>query len=114
VRLAKRIDVLSTQVEREIGPLADRLSKVAESLQRVTNLASTQVERVDHLLSGASRRADETMSLVHGVVVGPFREGLAVIAAVRGVLGAFRSFRSGRKAARPAARSDDEDPLFIG
>ena len=72
-----------------------------------------QVERLDRLFAGASRRADDTMSLVHGAVVGPIREGLAVVAAVRGVLAAFRSFR-GARAARAASKFDDEDPLFIG
>jgi hypothetical protein len=112
-RLARRVDTLSTQVEREIGPLTERLSRVADNLQQASRLAAVQVERVDRLFAGASKRADETMSLVHGAVVGPIREGLAVIAAVRGVVGAFRSFR-GRGSSRPAAKFDDEDPLFIG
>jgi hypothetical protein len=112
-RLSKRIDGLSTQIEREIGPLAERLKGIADNLQRATSLANVQVERVDRLLSGAVRRADQTMSLVQGAVVGPIREGLAVIAAVRGVIGAFRSFR-GSGTGHSSARFDDEDPLFIG
>lgn len=112
-RLTRRVDTLSTQVEREIGPLAERLSRVADNLQQASRLAAVQVERVDRLFAGASKRADETMSLVHGAVVGPIREGLAVIAAVRGVVGAIRSFRGGGSS-RPAAKFDDEDPLFIG
>ena len=113
-RLSKRIDGLSTQIEREIGPLAERLKAVADNLQRATSLASVQVERVDRLFSGAVRRADATMSLVQGAVVGPLREGLAVVAALRGVIGAFRSFRGDGGTGRSAARFDDEDPLFIG
>jgi hypothetical protein len=112
-RLSKRIDGLSSQIEREIGPLAERLKGIADNLQRATSLANIQVERVDRLLSGAVRRADETLSLVQGAVVGPIREGLAVIAALRGVIGAFRSFRGGGTG-RSSARFDDEDPLFIG
>jgi len=46
-------------------------------------------------------------------VVGPIKEGLAVIAALRGVIGAVRSFR-GSPASRAASKFDDEDPLFIG
>jgi hypothetical protein len=112
-RLSKRVGGLSSQIEREIGPLAERLKGIADNLQHATSLANVQVERVDRLLSGAARRADETMSLVQGVVVGPIREGLAVIAAVRGVIGALRSFRGGGTG-RSSARFDDEDPLFIG
>lgn len=112
-RLMKRVDALASQVEREIGPLAEKLARVAENLQQATGLATVQIERLDRLFAGASKRADETMSLVQGAVVGPLREGLAVVAALRGVIGAVRSFRSGRTS-RAAAKFDDEDPLFIG
>ncbi len=86
---------------------------MAENLQQASSLAAVQVERVDRLFAGASQRADATMSLVQGAVVGPIREGLAVVAALRGVIGAIRSFR-GSSASRAASKFDDEDPLFIG
>jgi hypothetical protein len=113
LRLSKRVEAMSVRVEREIGPLAERLTRVAENLQQASNLAAVQVERVDRLFAGATKRADATMSLVQGAVVGPIREGLAVIAAVRGVVGAIRSLR-GSRSARAASKFDDEDPLFIG
>jgi hypothetical protein len=114
VRLAKRVDALSVQVEREFLPLAQKLSQVADNLQQATSLATVQIERLDRLFAGASKRADETMSLVQGAVVGPIREGLAVVAALRGVIGAVRAFRRGGGPSRAAAKFDDEDPLFIG
>lgn len=113
MRLARRVDEVSQRVEREIAPLAERLTMVAENLQIATSLASVQVERIDHLLSGATRRVEETMGLIQGVVAGPMREGLAVIAAIKGVVGAFRSIRRG-DGGRGLSRFDDEDPLFIG
>jgi hypothetical protein len=112
-RLSKRIDGLSTRIEREIGPLAERLSDIAGNLQHATGLAGVQVERIDRLFSGVARRADETMSLVHGAVAGPIRDGAAVLGALRGVIAAIRAIRGG-KAGRSSARFDDEDPLFIG
>jgi len=112
-RLARRVDQLSGQVQREIGPLADRLRRVADNMQQATSLAAVQVERVDRLLSSATKRAEETMSVVQGVIVGPMREGLALVAALRGVVAAFRSLR-GRDGGLGASRFDDEDPLFIG
>ena len=112
-RLARRVDQVSTQLQREIGPLAERLRNVADNVQLATSLAAVQVERVDRLLSSATRRAEETMSVVQGVIVGPMREGLALVSALRGVIAAFRSFRSG-DGGRGAGRFDDEDPLFIG
>jgi two-component sensor histidine kinase len=113
LRLAKRVDALSVRVEREIEPLVERLTRVADNLQRASSLAAVQVERLDRLFAGASKRADATMSLVQGAVVGPLREGLAVIAALRGVISAVRSIR-GSRTARGVSKFDDEDPLFIG
>ena len=113
LRLAKRVDTLSVRVEREIEPLVERLTRVADNLQRASSLAAVQVERLDRLFAGASKRADATMSLVQGAVVGPLREGLAVIAALRGVISAVRSIR-GSRTARVVSKFDDEDPLFIG
>ena len=113
VRLARRVEEVSQRVEREIAPLAERLTLVADNLQLATSLAAVQVERVDRLLSSATRRVEETMGLIQGAVVGPMREGLAVIAAIRGVVGAFKSFRGG-DGGRGTSRFDDEDPLFIG
>ena len=85
----------------------------ADNVQQATGLATVQVERIDRLLSMATKRVEETMSVVQGVIVGPMREGLAVVSAIRGVVAAFRSFRGGGRS-RPSGRSDDEDPLFIG
>ena len=113
-RVVTRVEQMSQRVEHELGPLVERLTRVAENLQQATSLAAVQVERVDRLLSSATKRAEETMSLVQGAVVGPLREGLAVIAAIRGVVGAFRSFRGGDAGGRSSNRFDDEDPLFIG
>ena len=113
VRLARRVEEVSQRVEHEIAPLAERLTLVADNLQLATSLAAVQVERVDRLLSSATRRVEETMGLIQGAVVGPMREGLAVIAAIRGVVGAFKSFRGG-DGGRGTSRFDDEDPLFIG
>lgn len=112
-RLARRIDALSGQMQREIGPLIDRLRLVADNMEHATSIAAVQVERVDRLLTGATKRAEETMAVVQHAIAGPVREGLAVVAALRAVVGAFRSFRGG-DGRRGANRFDDEDPLFIG
>lgn len=114
VRLVKRVDATLVRVERELGPLVERLTQMADNLQRAASHASTQIERVDHALAGAGRRANATLSLVQAAVVGPLREGLAVVAAVRGVLAGIRALRRNGRSAHRATRVDDEHPLFIG
>jgi hypothetical protein len=111
-RLARRIDQLSDQIQRDIVPVMASLKVAGENLERISGLAQTQVERFDRMLADVTRRAGETASAVQGAVLGPLREGMAVVAAVRGILSALRSFR--RRGSEPAGRFDDEDPLFIG
>lgn len=113
LRLSRRVDAAATLVEREIGPLAERLKVVAENLQHATGLAAAQVERVDRLLAAVSRRTEETLGVVQHAIVGPVREAMSVVAAIRGVAGALRALRRG-DTARPPSRFDEEDPLFIG
>ena len=113
IRLARRVEQVSGQIQHEIAPLADRLKLVADNVQQATSLAAVQVQRADRLVSSATRRAEETMAVVQGAIVGPVREGLAVVAGLRAVVAAFRSFKGG-EGRRGASRFDDEDPLFIG
>ncbi len=117
VRLARRVDALSTRVESELGPIAERLRIVSENAQHASALATAQFERVDQLLSRVARRVDETVGVVQHSIVGPLREGAAVVAAVRGVVAAVRSMRGGDGDGLredPEKRFDEEDPLFIG
>jgi hypothetical protein len=113
MRLSRRVDVLATRVETELTPLAERLNIVAEHLQHAACLAAVQVERVDRLLAGITRRTEETLGVVQTAIVRPIREIMAVIAAVRGVTSAFQAVRKGADG-RGASRLDDDDPLFIG
>jgi hypothetical protein len=111
VKLARRVDRLTDQVEREIKPLLGNLSAVGENAARASSLAAAQVERADKLFADVTRRVDETMTLVQTAIVTPAREGRAVVTAVRAAVAAFREMRASRS--RSAGR-EDEDALFIG
>jgi len=110
LRLAKRVDALANQVEHEIKPLVANLTEVSQNAVRASSLAAAQVERADRLFADLTRRVDETITLVQTAIIGPAREGRAIISAVRAAVAAFRELR----AARARARVEDEDALFIG
>jgi hypothetical protein len=110
LRLAKRVDALASQVEHEIRPLVANLTEVSQNGVRASSLAAAQVERADRLFADLTRRVDETITLVQTAIIGPAREGRAIISAVRAAVAAFRELR----AARARARIEDEDALFIG
>ncbi len=111
-RLARRVDQLSDQIQRDIVPVMASFKTVGQNLERMSEVAALQVDRVDRLVGDLSNRIQETLAVVQSAVVGPLREGMAVVAALRGIVAAFRSFRGGDRP-RPG-RFDDEDPLFIG
>ena len=57
------------------------------------------------------RRIDETVTVVQDVVIGPVRQGAALMAGLRAAIEVFRG-RSERR--RRGRDEDDADSLFIG
>ncbi len=110
LRVARRVEALANQVEHEIKPLVANLTEVSQNAVRASSLAAAQVERADRLFADVTRRVDDTFILVQTAIIGPAREGRAIVSAVRAAVAAFRELR----AARARARLEDEDALFIG
>jgi hypothetical protein len=108
-RLARRLEQLADEVHREIRPLVERATEVADEARRAAALAGQQVERVDRLLYDVSQRVTDTAEILQRTVVGPIREGSAIIAGLKAGFDALRGARSSRP-----SRVEDEDALFIG
>jgi hypothetical protein len=115
VRLARRVEQVSRQIDQEIKPLLSNLTAVANEAARTASLATRQVERVDKLFADVAVRVDETLLAARQMVGGPAKNGMAVVAGVQAALSAFKGIREAsrrRRNLRPGA--DDEDSLFIG
>jgi hypothetical protein len=112
-RLAQRVNRLAAQVEGELKPVFSNLQTISAEAARASALAAAQVERADQLFADVSRKVEDTVTIVQQAVVTPAREGLAIVTGLRAAIGSLREAR-GAVAGRPAGRSDDEDPLFIG
>jgi hypothetical protein len=108
-RLARRLEQLADEVHRDIRPLVARATEVADEARRAAALAGQQVERVDRLLYDVSQRVTDTADVLQRTVVGPIREGSAILAGLKAGFEALRGVRSSR-----SARVEDEDALFIG
>ncbi len=109
-RYAKRLLAISEDLQREIKPLAAKVSAIADDAQRATALAAKQIERIDVVVSDLSRRIHDTTSAVQSIVTGPLRQGTFVVSALRGILTAFLTTKPGP---RPE-RDDEDDALFVG
>ena len=112
VGIARRLNQLLTQLEREMKPLADSVNTIARDAARISSLAAGQVERVDRLVTELTARIEQTATTVQDAILRPLREGAAIMSGVKAVIDVFREL-TGRPAPVPA-RKEDEDALFIG
>ena len=111
-RVARRVDRLANQIEQDIRPVFENLTVMSAEAARAAALAATQVERADRLFVDLAQRVDLTLNTLQSRVLGPAREGAALLAGLRAALGAFKDLReTGRK--RTSA-VEEEDALFIG
>jgi hypothetical protein len=111
-RIAKRVDRLANRIERDIQPVFANLHAMSADAARAASLAATQVERADRLFADLGHRVDLTLDILQQRVLGPAREGAALLAGLRAALGAFRHL--GRAVPRRPAPVEEEDALFIG
>ena len=117
LRLARRVDQLTTQVERDIKPLLQNLTAMTAEAHRAVQMATAQVERADRLFGDLAVSAERTMALAAQFVGGPAQKGMALFAAARAAISALRELR---EASRRRSRDhrmvtpDDEESLFIG
>lgn len=115
LRLAKRVDRMADQLERDIKPLLANLTTVSSEAARAASMAAAQIERFDTVFTELTQRVDRTLAAAQDFVTGPARQGMAVMTGVKAMIDAFKGIREAsrrRTASRPAV--DDDESLFIG
>ena len=90
VKISSRVNRLITVLEHEIKPTLARVGHVSADVERVTSLASSQVERIDTLLGEIMDQADHFVTVAQESVVRPVKQGSAFIVGLRAALLAFR------------------------
>jgi len=108
--LARRVGRFVDEIEREVKPILGHVNAITRDASRAAALAVTQVERVDQLWTDVARKVDQTLASVHTLILGPAREGRALILGFQAVMAAIREFRSRRSRSNG---KEDEDGLFI-
>jgi hypothetical protein len=108
-RLARRVDALADQLEREIKPLFGHLNTIGRDASRAASLATAQVERADHVFADVAVRIEHALNNLQASLNVPAREGRALLSAFRA---AFQVLRELRSRAR-AGQAEEEDALFI-
>jgi hypothetical protein len=110
-RLARRVDSLAKQIEREVQPLFGHLNSIGRDASRAAGLAAAQVERADKLFADVASRVEQALDNVQGTLGAPAREGRAFMAALKAAFQAIRDLR--RDSRSRQGRGEDEDALFI-
>ncbi len=111
LRVAKQAQQTITEVHRDVRPLLDKVTAVADEASRTATIATIQAQKIDRLLTDLAVRVDQTAGVLQQAIITPAREGLAVVAALKAGLAALRGFR---ERPRHGRAGDEEDPLFIG
>lgn len=116
LRLARRVDQLTTEIERDVKPLIKNLTHMTAEASRAVTLATAQVERADRLFGDLALSAERTLAIASQLVGGPAKNGFALFSAAKAAYSAFRDLRdaSRRRQAYRSAAPDDEESLFIG
>jgi hypothetical protein len=114
LRLARRVEELSKQVDREIRPILANLTDLSTEAARTAQLASQQVQRVDRLFSDVTHRVDQTLAVAQHFVQGPAKNGMALLSGVQAAVSAFRGIREASRRRRKTSPRVEDDSLFIG
>ena len=110
-RAARRVADVAEQFQRDVKPLFGHLNAIGHDAAHAAALAAVQVERVDQLFTDVVQRFEQTVSTVQATVIGPVREGRALISAFKAAMQAVRELRQNGRPRQ--GRAEEEDALFI-
>jgi hypothetical protein len=123
-RAMKRLGEAAGRFEQDMKPVVQNVQAMSADAAKATALAAGQVERADRLLNDAARRLEETMTTVQKTILGPARDGLAILSGIKAAFVAIRDLRAaarrrpsptGAPVSVPVPDPGDEDHAsFIG
>ena len=115
MKAAKRVSEMASRFEQDVRPIVANLQKVSEEAARASALAAAQVDRLDALVAGVSRRVEDTAATLQHTILQPARDGLALLNTLKNVISSFQNLREPKAAPRePRGKAAADDDLFIG
>jgi hypothetical protein len=112
-RMARQAADTVQEFRRDLRPVLDKVRQIADDASKTTAIALVQAERIDQMMESTTRRIDETVTVVQGLVTGPVRQGAALMAGLRAAIEVFRGGSERHRRGRGRGR-DEDDALFIG
>ena len=117
LRLARRLGEIQKSVETEIRPAMDDVSRLARNLASVSEVASSQAQRLESFVAQTVTRVEDAQAQVRESVGRPFDSFRDVGAILKGVRRGFDVYQrlGGLAAQRQGAsrRYAEDEHLFI-
>ena len=117
LRIARRMGEIQKSVETEIRPALDDVSRLAQNLASVSELATRQAERLETVVAHTVSRVDEARTQVRDAVGRPLDSFRDVTAVLKGLRRGFDVYQrlGGLAAQRQGAtrRYAEDEHLFI-
>jgi hypothetical protein len=115
MKAAKRVSEMAGRFEQDVRPIVANLQKVSAEAARASALAAAQVDRLDTLVAGVSRRVEDTAATLQQTILQPARDGLALLNTLKNLISSFQHLREPKTAPRePGGKAAPDDDLFIG
>ena len=125
MRAARQVGEMAVRFEQDVRPILVNLQRVSDEAARASAQAAAQVDRLDALVAGISRRIEDTAATLQQAILQPARDGVALLNALKSLISSFREPREPRAASpAPGAReatgppaehhAPADDELFIG
>jgi hypothetical protein len=117
LRLARRVGEIQKNVEAEIRPAVDDVSRLARNLATVSEIATTQAQRLEAAVAQTVNRVEDARAQLRGMAARPldsFRDVSAILKGVRRGLDVYQRL-GGLAAQRQGAsrRYAEDEHLFI-
>jgi hypothetical protein len=116
LRVAKRVQNMQANVDREIRPALDSLMRVANNATEVAEVVTTQARRVENLIGLTVERLDMARAQVRGRMARPMASLADVGALLKGFrrgLSVYRQLGGLQEQAGGSRRYRDDEHLFI-
>lgn len=110
-RVARRVERLAEQLDRDLKPLFGHLNAIGRDASRAAALAAAQMERADKVFGDVAVRIELALNNLQATLGAPAREGRALLSGFRAAIQALRELRHDARARQ--SRSEDDDALFI-
>ncbi len=117
-RVARRVDELQRQLDRDVRPALDNVTRISRNLGEISDRAVLQARRIDDAVSDVLRELDAALREVRRAArdsFGPLFDLAAFARGLRRGIEVYQTLRGFDRQRRGDGRAaaDDDEPLFI-